>query len=241
MGGEVPVKVAVVVSALVAVGGTWARTGAIGVPPVTLSIFLPCRKGSERIPRKNTRMFAGVGGGLLRIKLEQLLRVEAADEIVLSTNDGEAMAIAADYADAVRVMTRPESLCRADTPLCELIEHAGDICSGENILWTHVTSPLFDRYNEVVEEKKRHSHSMMATHRYHPRTLATGDRQRRSQDLDPVTTVTSAFFFHTAEAMRTGSRESDFSVQFMTTALEAIDIDTEDDWALAEAAYRGRK
>lgn len=33
---------------------------------MSVHVFLPCRKGSERIPNKNTKDFAGVKGGLLK-------------------------------------------------------------------------------------------------------------------------------------------------------------------------------
>ena len=55
--------------------------------------FLPCRKGSQRVPNKNTRTFAGIEGGLLRIKLEELLKAQLIDEIILSSNDDEVIRI----------------------------------------------------------------------------------------------------------------------------------------------------
>ena len=33
-----------------------------------ITAFLPCRKGSQRIPDKNVKPFAGIEGGLLKIK-----------------------------------------------------------------------------------------------------------------------------------------------------------------------------
>ena len=36
-----------------------------------IAFFLPTRKGSERVVNKNTRTFAGVEGGILKIKLQQ--------------------------------------------------------------------------------------------------------------------------------------------------------------------------
>ena len=41
-----------------------------------ITAFIPCRAGSERIAKKNTKLFAGKEGGLLAIKLEQLLKVK---------------------------------------------------------------------------------------------------------------------------------------------------------------------
>ena len=53
---------------------------------MTTSLFVPCRRGSERVPDKNTRVFAGHTGGLLGLKLDQLEGVEV-DEIVIDSND----------------------------------------------------------------------------------------------------------------------------------------------------------
>lgn len=40
------------------------------------AFFLPTRKGSERVQNKNTRTFAGIEGGLLKLKLNQLLEID---------------------------------------------------------------------------------------------------------------------------------------------------------------------
>ena len=56
--------------------------------------FLPCRQGSQRVKNKNIKPFAGIEGGFISIKLTQLLKVEAIDKIVVSTNDVEVKRIA---------------------------------------------------------------------------------------------------------------------------------------------------
>ena len=50
-------------------------------------VFLPCRAGSERVPHKNTRPFAGEENGLLGIKLMQLESVQSVASIILDSND----------------------------------------------------------------------------------------------------------------------------------------------------------
>ncbi|WP_211665435.1 cytidylyltransferase domain-containing protein [Leucothrix arctica] len=52
-----------------------------------ITVFLPYRKGSQRIPDKNTKPFAGVEEGLLKITLNQLLKCEKTNQVVLSSND----------------------------------------------------------------------------------------------------------------------------------------------------------
>ena len=62
-----------------------------------VTFFLPTRKGSERVKNKNTRTFAGIEGGILKIKIGQLLQVERVSSIVISTNDLETIAVAKSF------------------------------------------------------------------------------------------------------------------------------------------------
>jgi len=50
---------------------------------------VPCRAGSERVPGKNVRDFAGRPGGLTALKLTQLKACRRLDRIVVNTDDDE--------------------------------------------------------------------------------------------------------------------------------------------------------
>ena len=79
-----------------------------------ITFFLPIRKGSQRVKNKNTRTFAGIEGGLVRLKLEQLLKSKRIHQIVLSTNDEVSMEIAKNLDPSeskIKVIQRPEELC----------------------------------------------------------------------------------------------------------------------------------
>ena len=53
-----------------------------------ITVFLPCRKGSERVKNKNHRKFClNTDKSLFDIKIEQLLSVTLFDKIIVSTND----------------------------------------------------------------------------------------------------------------------------------------------------------
>ena len=52
-----------------------------------INVFLPCKKGSSRVRNKNKRIFANVDQGLLRIKLNHLIKCKTINKIYLSTND----------------------------------------------------------------------------------------------------------------------------------------------------------
>ena len=64
-----------------------------------ISFFIPCRAGSQRIKNKNTKSFAGVEGGLIKIKLDQLLSLDNEIPIVISTDDEKVIDIANSYND----------------------------------------------------------------------------------------------------------------------------------------------
>ena len=59
-----------------------------------IAFFLPVRAGSQRVKNKNTKEFAGISGGLLANKLRQLREMTSAREVILSTNDDDAIRIA---------------------------------------------------------------------------------------------------------------------------------------------------
>jgi CMP-N-acetylneuraminic acid synthetase len=118
-----------------------------------ITAFLPCRKGSERVKNKNTRPFAGLEGGLTRIKLEQLIQVSAIDEIVLSTNDEEVKAIGRSLAHPkIHTDDRPEHVATSRTSTDELIAYVSSIIATGTVLWTHVTSPFIGAadYAEMI-------------------------------------------------------------------------------------------
>ncbi|MCB2219430.1 MAG: acylneuraminate cytidylyltransferase family protein [Bacteroidetes bacterium] len=114
----------------------------------SLSVFLPTRKGSQRVNNKSTRPFSIFKeGGLLELKLSQLIKIDSFDEIIVSSNDEKSLQIAEKFytkSSKIRIVKRPDSLANAETKLTELIKYAGGLCKSEHILWTHVTSPFID-------------------------------------------------------------------------------------------------
>lgn len=119
-----------------------------------ITVFLPCRAGSQRIPQKNTKKFAQIEGGLLAIKLEQLLKVPEVSKIVLSTNDYEVIRVAKTISEEIVIDIRPENLASSETSTDELIQYVPNIIQTEHILWTHVTSPFLNEnfYSQIIEK-----------------------------------------------------------------------------------------
>ncbi len=124
---------------------------------MSLTIFLPVRKGSERVSEKNTRSFAGIEGGLLELKLSQLKNFDLAAEIIVSTNDERCWEIASGFRKHIKnlkLVERPQALGNSETVLSDLIRYVVEITSTEEILWTHVTSPCCgaEKYTAAIKK-----------------------------------------------------------------------------------------
>lgn len=217
-------------------------------------VFLPCRKGSQRIPQKNTRPFAGNEGGLLRIKLEELLKSTMIDEIILSSNDEEVLKIGESmHSEKIRVMRRPEDLCSSSTSTDDLINYVSGLIDEGTVIWTHVTSPFlkaetYDKMISLYYEHQKEYDSLMSVNKiqtflWNKENSVNYNREvekwPRTQTLEPLYEVNSGVFIADAEVYHQLHDRIGRHVQlFETSQLESIDIDWPEDFDFAEQLYR---
>lgn len=220
-----------------------------------LVAFLPLRKGSERVTHKNTKPFSASGQSLFQIKLTQLLRLEALDGIVVSSNDEEVFEQASEMRDSRLILDhRPEALCISSTRVSDLTKYAAQVCRSEMILWTHATSPFFGerQYKQVIQElgsSKRHDslgtvtalREFILDETYAPRFEFDAWRNwPRTQDLKPHFHFNFAAFLAPRKVFESGARLGHSPLFFECDKLDALDIDTEGDWGLAQALHQKR-
>ena len=120
-----------------------------------LSVFLPCRAGSERVPKKNTKKFGRYKGGLLEKKLMVLSEVPSINEIIVSTDDRRVIEIADSFKNNSKdiiIDKRPKQYCSNSTTTDSLIKYVRNRFKIEHILWTHVTSPFItsSEYAKII-------------------------------------------------------------------------------------------
>jgi len=226
-----------------------------------ITAFLPCRAGSQRVPHKNTRPFAGRRDGLLGIKLEQLLACDALDAILLSTNDPEVEAIAAPLAarsgGRLRLDRRPDHLCSSSTSTDEVIAYVPEVIPEGDVVWTHVTSPFYGAadYAEAIAAYRAaraagtHDSLMGVTEL---RTFvwdASGplnydravEKWPRTQTLPPLYEVNSAIFIADAGTYRLrGDRIGETPLLHAIPKQKTVDVDWEEDFAIAQELWRLR-
>ena len=218
----------------------------------TITCFLPCRKGSERVPRKNIKPFGKAQNGLIEIKLNQLISANLIDRIVLSTNDTEIL----DYAKTLRspklqLHHRTDELSSSSTSTDKLISHAFELIPEGDILWTHVTSPFINAslYDDIIKcylsQLGEGYDSLMTTTLLHGFLWQNGkpinydraiEKWPRTQTLVPVHEVNSGVFLAPSSAYRElNDRIGQNPYLYAMERLTGHDIDWPEDFIIAES------
>jgi CMP-N-acetylneuraminic acid synthetase len=224
---------------------------------VGLTVFLPCRRGSERVADKNTRPFGELEHGLIELKLRQLEESRLVDSVVVSTDDPWIYANATRYEYTRRNKTRrlvlkasthwrDPALCESTTSTDDLIPHAVELIPDGEILWTHCTSPFItaEIYDEMIRayyEPGDHD-SLMTVQRVRGFYWLDGapinhSGWPRTQTIPPMDKATSGGFIAPADIYRAGDRIGKRPKLFEVNTVAGMDIDTPDDFALAEHLY----
>ena len=118
-----------------------------------ISFFVPIKKTSRRVKKKNTRKVFNYKLGLTEIKILQLLKFKKLAskdnilknqkfEFIISSNDLKIENFIKKF-HWIKFNKRPQVLSTDDC-LDKLVEYVPKICEGNYIIWTHVTSPFLD-------------------------------------------------------------------------------------------------
>lgn len=217
-----------------------------------LSVYLPCRAGSERVKNKNTRKFAD-NESLFTLKIKTLLSCRSIDEICVSTNDPLIMEQVDCFEDQrIKKFERKNELCLSNTKTDDLVHDMQEICTGDVLMWTHVTSPFLT--NEIYEDmirkfKNLSDHDALMTVTKHQTFLwyqgkpLNYDRSAckwpNTQTLPSVWEINSGAFIISKEksiefADRVGSNPFLYKTNFPAN----IDIDTIFDFEQAKLIYK---
>jgi len=212
-----------------------------------ITALLPMKLHSERVENKNFRIIAGKP--LYKWMLDKLVTVEEVDRIIINT-DAEP-SIFKEYTEAgkVYVNPRPAELCGDFVSMNEIIANDLELNMGDDFFMTHTTNPLlsistilaaietystrdktnYDSMYSVTKFQARFNFENNTPINHSPGSLL------RTQDLPPLFMENSCFFiFNRNQFVKNKSRVGDSPMMFETPQLESIDIDTEEDWYLAQ-------
>jgi CMP-N-acetylneuraminic acid synthetase len=207
--------------------------------------LVPIKEHSERVHGKNFRDFCG--RPLYEHIVHTLHRTYAVDEIVIDTDSPRVLYEGASLSDKVRVIERPEEVRGDHTSMNRVIAHDLSQTEGDIYLQTHATNPLLTSHTiekgllRFVESED--GDSLFGVSKHQSRFYrADGtpmnhdpDRLIRTQDLDPVYEENSCIYVFTKESFaRTGARIGKHPILFPISGMEAVDIDNELTFRLAE-------
>lgn len=218
---------------------------------------IPARGGSQRIPRKNIRHFAG--RPMLAWPVAAALQSGLFDRVMVSTDDAEIARVARDCGAEVPFL-RPTQLADAHTGTNAVVKQAIEwhLAQGQSVSHTcclYATAPLVRSddlraaYALLTASDKafvfsvtRYAFPIQRALRLNLRgeveAMHPEHRTTRSQDLEPAWHDAGQFYWGTAQAFL------DEVVTFSAASLgyplpthRVQDIDTEEDWRRAELLF----
>ncbi len=204
------------------------------------------RHHSERIPGKNYRPLAGKP--LFHHILDTLQAVPEIHQIVVDTDSPTILAgLAQDYPQ-VLALERPEHLRADDVPMNEVLLHDTSLVPGDFYLQTHSTNPLiksstvasaiqallaayptYDSLFSVTRLQTRLWDQLGRAVNHNPDILL------RTQDLPPIFEENSCLYLFTRQTLlERRNRLGDRPLMFEIDSREALDIDEEQDFLIAD-------
>lgn len=217
--------------------------------------LLPMKANSQRVKGKNFRPL--FGKPLFRWILDALLEIEAIDEVVINTDAREILRDnGLTDGPRIRIRDRKPELC-GDTVSMNLIL-GDDIAAVEagTYVMTHTTNPMLSSRTIQAGIAAYHGglaagscDSLFTVNKIQTR-FYRGDASAvnhdpanliQTQDLEPWYEENSNLYVFSRESFeRTNARIGVRPILHVMNKLEAIDIDTPEDWELAEAVAQLR-
>jgi CMP-N-acetylneuraminic acid synthetase len=212
--------------------------------------LVPMRHESVRVPQKNYRLFDGKP--LFHHILNTLRACPSVTNVVIDTNSPVIEQGAKQHFPEVQIIERPESLCADTIPMNEILLHDIEQVKAEVYLQTHSTNPLLTaesiekaialykdsipKYDSLFSVTRLQSrlwdkHARPINH--NPKALL------RTQDLEPLFEENSCFYLFSEKSLiENKNRIGRNPLQYELDRIEAIDIDEETDFQLAELLFK---
>jgi CMP-N-acetylneuraminic acid synthetase len=217
-----------------------------------LIALVPLRHHSQRVPGKNYRNLAGKP--LYQHIIEALLTVPAVNEIVVDTDSDPVMNGLRENFPHVKIIDRPEHLRADDIPMNEILIHDTGQYPADFYLQTHSTNPLLkaETISDAIQAFNNNYpqlDSLFSVTRWQSRfydkdgNAVNHDPREliQTQDLPPMYEENSCIYIFTrANLIAKRHRISDNPLMFEIPRLEAVDIDEESDFQIANILMRLR-
>ena len=219
----------------------------------TIAALVPMRHNSQRVPGKNYRPLAG--RPLYQHIIETLVAVPEITTIMVDTDSPPVMdGLRRDFPQ-VKLIERPENLRAATIPMNEILAYDTAQVEADFYLQTHSTNPLlkaetisgairkflaqypaYDSMFSVTRMQTRLWDALTRPINHNPAILL------QTQDLPPVFEENSCFYLFTRQnLLAKRNRLGERPLMFEIPRFEAVDIDEEFDFQIADLMMRARQ
>lgn len=217
--------------------------------PEKFVALVPVKAISERVPGKNMRGFNG--RPLLHYILDTLEKTPEIFIISINTDSPEAAEYAQRFSKVV-IHERPPELRGNDVPMNRIIADELSRLEGDYFLQTHATNPLLTSatVSEAIKTflNLRDNDSLFSvlpcqSRFYDQNGIAVNHDPRNlinTQDLPPLYEENSCLYVFTRDSFNRGgqNRLGVNPALFSMSRIESQDIDTEEDFILAELLWK---
>jgi N-acylneuraminate cytidylyltransferase len=218
--------------------------------------IIPARGGSKRIPRKNIKPF--FGQPMISYSIRAAQASGLFDSIIVSTDDEEIADVARSFGADIPFM-RPADLANDHAGTGAVVVHALHWFAEHGMAYDaacciYATAPLLDpeRLKEGWDRLQGKRFAFSVTSFAFPiqralKKTADGcvdmfwpeNLMKRSQDLEPAYHDAAQFYWGWTDAWTNGETAfSPISAPVILPRTQVVDIDTPEDWEVAEVTYR---
>jgi len=217
-----------------------------------ITLLLPMKGNSERVPNKNLKLFNGKP--LFHAIIDKLISSKHINKVIINT-DSDLIAKSAinTYQDFVSIHKRPKKIQGDFVSMNKIIEYDLKNSDSDIYIQTHSTSPLlsvknldyaidkmisnsidFDSIFSVTKIQTRFYDKNGSPFNHDPKELL------RTQDLEPVFEENSCFYIFTKESFKNaGNKRIGLNpLMFEIDKIEAVDIDEPSDFIIAEVLHK---
>jgi len=219
---------------------------------IKIAALVPMRHHSQRVPGKNFRNLAGKP--LFHYILETLLQCPEIYQIAVNTDSEVIQNDIEKNFPGIIVIIRPEKLRADSIPMNEILMYDTGQVSADLYLQTHSTNPLLKAttISKAINEFRRQSPTFdslfsvtrLQTRLWDQNTLPVNhdpDVLLQTQDLPPIFEENSCIYLFTAENLkRRGNRIGENPMMYEIPVEEALDIDEESDFQIADLLMKNR-
>lgn len=218
---------------------------------------IPARGGSKRIPRKNIKDFCGKP--IMVFSIDAALKTDLFDEVMVSTDDEEIAEIAKKYGAVVPFLrnskTSNDFAILKDVLMEVLVKYEEQEKTFDQICCILPTAPLIEAKDiivahQILEQHKcvsvipvvKYSYTIFRSLKIENGKLKMNWPEnffKRSQDLPDAYHDSGLFYWYDKKYFtETVSGFGEDSIPYILNEIKVQDIDTIDDWEIAELKYK---